>query len=114
VKKTMMASALACAVLAVPGLALADDTSSHDAMAKSPMTATMLCRPAMANERGTAMMMANKTALVCKTVDPAMMAAMKKKAGLDAPGALSAEQADAAWRAFVESVVTIPAAPGGG
>ena len=111
-----LSAAFACAALAMPGLALAGDAMSgnamsHDAMAPGKM-ATMVCRPAAAGEKPTAMMMNAKTGLVCKAMDPAKM--MKKGAGPDLSHALSAEQVDAAWRAFVQQAVMIPGGTGGG
>jgi hypothetical protein len=118
--KSFLTAAFACAALAMPGLALADDAMSgnamshdamsHDAMAPGKM-ATMVCRPAAAGEKPTAMMMNAKTGLVCKAMDPAKM--MKKGAGPDLSHALSAEQVDAAWRAFVQQAVMIPGGTGG-
>jgi hypothetical protein len=115
--KALFAAAFACAALAMPALALADDAMSggamkHDAMAPSKMMATMVCRHAAANEKATAMMMDQTTKLVCKTITPAMM--MKKGSGPDLSHALSADQVDAAWRAFLQQQVTIPGGTGGG
>ena len=106
-----LSAAFACAALAMPGLALADDAMSHDAMAPSKM-ATMVCRPAAAGEKPTAMMMNGTTGLVCKAMDPAKM--MKKGSGPDLSHALSADQVDAAWRQFVQQAVMIPGGTGGG
>lgn len=114
--KRMISAAFACAALAMPGLAMADDAmAGHDAMAKpAPATmATMVCRHAAPGEKATAMMMGDaKTMLVCKTMDPAMM--MKKGSGPDLSHALSAEQVDAAWRAYVQAAIMIPGGTGGG
>ncbi|MEA2688471.1 MAG: hypothetical protein QOJ39_1931 [Candidatus Eremiobacteraeota bacterium] len=114
--KNLVSAAFACAALAMPGLALADDAmGGHDAMAaKAPAKmATMVCRPAAAGEKPTAMMMGDaKTAIVCKTMNPAMM--MKKGSGPDLSKALTAEQADAAWRSYIESAIMIPGGTGGG
>jgi hypothetical protein len=116
VKKSLISAAFACAALAMPGLALADDAmGGHDAMsAKPPATmATMLCRPAAAGEKPTAMMMGDKkTAIVCKPMNPAMM--MKKGSGPDLSKALTTEQVDAAWRAYIQSVILVPGGTGGG
>jgi hypothetical protein len=112
-KKLMFSAALACATLAIPGLALAEDAMSHDSMSHGAMahamTATMICRPAAANEKPTAMMA--KTGLVCKTIHPESM--MKKGGGPDLSHALSADQVDAAWRAFVSSMIVVPSTGGG-
>ena len=112
-KKSVLSAAFACAALAMPGLALADDAmTGHDAMS-APKMATMVCRPAAAGEKPSAMMTgAAKTGLVCKPV--AMEKMMKKGSGPDLSHALSAEQVDAAWRAFVQHAVAIPGGTGGG
>ena len=112
----MLSAAFACAALAMPGLALADDAMggnamSHDAMAPGKM-ATMVCRPAAAGEKPTAMMMNAKTGLVCKAMDPAKM--MKKGGGPDLSHALSADQVDAAWRQYIQQAIQIPGGTGGG
>lgn len=111
-----LSAAFACAALAMPGLALADDAMggnamTHDAMASKKM-ATMICRPAAAGEKPTAMMMNGKTGLVCKAMDPVKM--MKKGGGPDLSHALSADQVDAAWREFIQQAVQIPGGTGGG
>ncbi len=81
-KKSLISAAFACAALAMPGLAMADDAmGGHDAMMAKPPAkmATMVCRPAAPGEKPTAMMMGDaKTAIVCKHMDPMMM--MKKGA----------------------------------
>jgi hypothetical protein len=111
-KKSLLSAAFACAALAMPGLALADDAmTGHDAMA-APKMATMVCRPAAAGEKPSAMMMGGKTGLVCKPV--AMEKMMKKGAGPDLSHALSADQVDAAWRQFIQQAVAIPGGTGGG
>jgi hypothetical protein len=115
-KKGLLAAAFACAALSMPAFALADDAMTggamkHDAPGASKMMATMVCRHAVANEKPTAMMM-DQTKLVCKTITPAMM--MKKGSGPDLSHALSADQVDAAWRAFLQQQVTIPGGTGGG
>jgi hypothetical protein len=115
-KKLMFSAALACAALATPALALADDATSHDAMMSHGAmahsnAATMICRAASANEKPTAMMVGAKTGIVCKTIHPEMMA--KKGGGPDLSHALSADEVDAAWRAFVNSMIVVPPTGGG-
>jgi hypothetical protein len=114
--KSVLSAAFACAALAMPGLAMADDAMSnktgHDAMASSSKMATMVCRAAAAGEKPTAMTMGSKTPLVCKTVTMEKM--MKKGAGPDLSHALSVEQVDAAWREFIQQQVAIPLGTGGG
>ena len=114
--KSFLTAAFACAALAMPAVALADDAMSgnamsHDATASHTM-ATMICRPAAAGEKPTAMMMNGKTGLVCKAMDPAKM--MKKGGGPDLSHALSADQVDAAWRQFIQQAIQIPGGTGGG
>jgi hypothetical protein len=102
-KKMLISAAFACAALAMPAFALADDAmKSHDAMAGPAAATTMICRPAAANETPTAMTTATKTALVCKTIPAAMM-----KKGPDLSHALTSEQVDAAWRKFTESMMIV-------
>lgn len=108
--KRLFTAAFACAALAMPGLALADDAMggsgmSHDAMAQGKKTATMMCRPAAAGEKPTATMTNGaKTALVCKPISMEKMHQMMRNAGDDA----------AAWRQFVEQAIQIPGGTGGG
>lgn len=114
-KKLLFSAALVCAALAIPGLALADDTSPHDAMTSHgamahSTAATMICRPASANEKPTAMMVGANTGIVCKPIHSDMT---KKGSGPDLSRALSADQVDAAWRAFVNSMIAVPATGGG-
>jgi hypothetical protein len=113
-KKMLVSVALACTALALPGFALADDAmKAHGAM-PGAMT-TMLCRPAMAEDKTTQMltMTADKKAVkvVCMTMTPAMHE--KAKHGPDLSKALSADQVDAAWRAFLNSMMVVPATGGG-
>lgn len=115
--KGMIAAAFACAALAMPAVALADDAMSggsmkHDAMGSGKM-ATMVCRAAAPNEKPTAMMMGDtKKPLVCKTISPDKMM-HKGTGGPDLSKALSAEQVDAAWREFIQSQIMVPANGGG-
>jgi hypothetical protein len=73
-KTAVACTAMAAALLGFGTIAMAAD----DAMMAKPMThmATMVCRPADAGEKATAMMGAK--ALVCKTVDMKEVMAMKK------------------------------------
>ncbi len=114
--KGMIAAALVTAALAMPSLALADDAMGGGAMSATkhdPSTmATMLCRKAKPGEKPTAMMAGDaKVGIVCKTMDPAMM--MKKDMGPKTSG-MSVDQADAAWRAYIESMILVPGGTGGG
>ena len=102
-KKIMMCAAFACAAFAVPAVAKADDAmKAHDAMAAPSAAATMLCRPATANETPSAMTAGTNKPLICKTVPAAMM-----KKGPDLSHALTPEQVDAAWRKFAESMMIV-------
>ncbi|MBV9409781.1 MAG: hypothetical protein JO164_13215 [Candidatus Eremiobacteraeota bacterium] len=117
--KILLSAALASAALALPGLALADamahDAMAHGAMAHDAMhpatAATMLCRPAAAGEKPIAMTMGTKSPLVCKAIAPQMM--QKGKGGPDLSQALTPDQVDAAWRAYIQSVIVIPNTGGG-
>ena len=108
-KKMMISAAFACATLAMPAFAMADDAmKSHDAMMAGPPAAMMICRPATAKETPSAMTMGTKTPLTCKSVPAAVV-----KKGPDLSRALSAEQVNAAWRAFVESMIQVGGDGGG-
>lgn len=113
-KNRLISAVAACAVLAMPALALAD-TMGHDAMAGSAMgahAATMMCRVATDKEKPSAMMMgATQTPIVCKKMQPDMM--LKGKGGPDLSKALSAEQVDAAWRAWIVQMISVPGNGGG-
>ncbi|MBV8299686.1 MAG: hypothetical protein JO083_09120 [Candidatus Eremiobacteraeota bacterium] len=94
-KKTILAAALASvALLAVPAIA------KHGAM-----EAQWMCRPAMAGEKPTAMM--GGKGIYCKNM-PAMTSSMGPKMK---PG-MTAEQMDAAWRAWLEQAMLIQSASG--
>ena len=112
-KKSLISAIAACAVLAMPALALAD-AMGHDAMAASPSgaAATMMCRQATEKEKPSAMMMGtNQTPLVCKKIQPDMM--KKGKGGPDLSKALSAEQVDAAWRSWIVQMISVSGNGGG-
>src|ERR1700682_6115281 len=112
-KKSLISAVAACAVLAMPALALAD-AMGHDAMAGSTAGAhaTMMCRQATEKEKPSAMMMgATQTPLVWKKIQPDMM--RKGKGGPDLSKALTAEQVDAAWRAWIVQMISVPGNGGG-
>jgi hypothetical protein len=94
--KTLLAAAAAVVMFAAPALA-------KDAMAKPAMEATMMCRPAMAGEKPTAMM--GTKGVVCKSMK------MTPHMGPDTKG-MTAAQADAAWRAWLEQQMNIQSATG--
>jgi hypothetical protein len=103
--KTMFALA-AATVLGTLAIAPADTpgaTNDH------PQAATMLCRPAAANERATAM--AAKSPLICKKMDGAGMIDGK---GCPKIAGLSAAQVDAAWRELIYSTMIVRSGDGGG
>jgi hypothetical protein len=118
--ETMMnrtvAAAFACAALAMPVVASAapDDAMGNGMMKHdSAMSATMLCRKAQPGEKPTAMMAGDaKTGIVCKTMQPDMM--MKKTSGPKIAPSMSAEQVDAAWRAYLQQITQVPGGTGGG
>ena len=94
-KKTVLGVAAAAVLaLAVPALA------KHSAM-----EAQWMCRPAMAGEKPTAMM--GTKGIECKNA-PAMTSSMGPKMK---PG-MTAEQVDAAWRAWIEQQMLIQSATG--
>ncbi len=106
-KKMLMSAVFACAALAMPGFALAEDAmQGHDAMkahdAVAASQAMMIYRPATAQETPTAMTTNTKTALVCKTVSHDIM-----KKGPDLSKALTPEQVDAAWRKFFDAAMIV-------
>ena len=111
--KSLISAVAACAVLAMPALALAD-TMGHDAMSAGAASThgTMICRAATEKEKPSAMMMgASQTPLVCKKMQPDMM--IKGKGGPDLSKALTPEQVDAAWRAWIVQMVSVPGNGGG-
>jgi hypothetical protein len=79
-KNTIASIACMAALLAVGSAAFAADDAmaKPDAMMAKPDTtmATMLCRPAAAGEKATAMM--GTSSIVCKKIDMDKMASMKK------------------------------------
>lgn len=96
--KTLLTAAAAVVLFGAPALAM-------DSMAKPAMEATMMCRPAAAGEKPTAMM--GTKGIVCKTMgkmDPKHMG--PKTAGM------TMAQADAAWRAWIEQMMQIQSATG--
>ncbi len=112
-KRVLVAAAVAmalagpAAVSAQTPPATAKDTTTK---AASSM-ATMVCRPAAASEKPTAMMMGSNTPIVCKQI-PAVMKDGKFAGGPDLSKALTPEQANAAWQAWVTMTYNIPT--GGG
>jgi len=111
--KTILAAAIATASLAMPGVALADDAMGSGAMRHDASMATMLCRAAKPGEKPTALMVGDdKKPIVCKTVQPDMM--MMKDHGPKITRTMSADDVDAAWRSYVQSILLMNGANGGG
>lgn len=107
--KNLLAPAFAAGLLL--GLPLAAGAAdAMDKMDKPAMTSTMMCRPAMEKEKSTAMM--GKTAVVCKTITPAMM--KKLEAGPNVSSSLTSMQLNDAWKKFVMESIEIPSTGGGG
>jgi hypothetical protein len=104
--KMVLAAAVVAAVFA-PDASLADDANGR-AMPARDMMATMVCRSARADEKPTAMMMGQRTALVCKSVAEVMKA---RTMGPDTSKALSSQQADEAWQSWIASVLAVPVTP---
>ena len=96
-KKILLGAVAALALLAVPALA------KHD----KAMDAQWMCRPAMTKEKPTAMM--GTKGIECKSMDSMM------KGGHMGPNVagMSAAQTDAAWRAWIQDAVMIPASGNG-
>jgi hypothetical protein len=115
--KHLISAIAACAVLAMPVYASADAMPGHDAMSHHAMGhangATMLCRPAIGKEHPTGMLMDFKsTPIVCKAMDAAMIT--NGQGGPDLSKALTSAEIDAAWRAYVAGMITVPGGDGGG
>ena len=89
--KTLLAAAAAVVMFGGPALAM-------DSMAKPSMEAKMMCRPAMKGEKPSAMMGAK--GIVCKDMK------MTPNMGPNTKG-MTAAQADAAWRAWLEQMMQI-------
>lgn len=77
-KTSIACAAFAAAVLSLGSVAFAADDAmmKSNAMSAPSTMATMLCRPAAAGEKATAMM--GTSSLVCKKIDMDQMMSMKK------------------------------------
>lgn len=104
--KMMLAAAVVAAAFA-PLASFADDANGH-AMPARDMMATMVCRTARADEHPTAVMMGQRTALVCKSVAEVMKA---RTMGPDTSKVLTSQQADEAWQSWIASVLAVPVTP---
>ncbi len=103
--KTMFALATAT-VLATSAIAQAGNAYATTDHARA---ATMLCRPAAADERATAMA-DGKSPLICKKMDGAGLISGK---GCPKIAGLSAAQVDTAWRELIYSTVMVRSGDGG-
>jgi hypothetical protein len=97
-----LAAATVLGTLAVAPADIARTTSDEQ------QAATILCRPAAAGERPTAM--TTKSRLICKKMDGAGMINGK---GCPKIAGLSAAQVDAAWRELMYSTVIVRSGDGG-
>jgi hypothetical protein len=109
--KSLISAIAACTALAIPAAAMSQAASVPPSPSSSAMNATMMCRPAMPNEKPSAILMgvSPRTAIVCKSMPSDVMT--KDKSGPDLSKALSADQVDAAWRSYINSIFVVP---GGG
>lgn len=108
----LLTVALVAALATIPNVALAEGAMHDDHMMPKAMSGMMICRPAASGEKGNAMMMAGHGAMMCKSVKAMMHDG--KIVGPDLSKALTAEQVNAAWQAYLATQFTIPATPGGG
>lgn len=95
-KKIVLAAVAAVAVFGAPALAMDEMMGHHSAM-----DATMLCRPAAANEKPTAMM--GSKGIVCKSMAKMMASGHM---GPNTKG-MDAAKVDAAWRAWLEQAMQV-------
>jgi hypothetical protein len=102
-KSPLAALAIGAALLAIPAATRADDQAMAP-MKPAAMDATMLCRPATATEKPTAMM--GTQGIVCKSMDK-----MMKDGMMMVPDTKSAS--DKAWRTWLDSALLIPVSAGG-
>lgn len=111
-KNLLKVALAAVAIGLLPGAAFAEDAMKGDHMKMAPAMGTMICRVAASGEKGNAMMMAGQKPLMCKTV--AAMMHDGKISGPDLSKALTTEQVNAAWQAWISAKFSVPATPGGG
>jgi hypothetical protein len=106
------------AALAVPVVLMAASRALQSQTAGPPMSATLVCRPALANEAASAKMVASATLLVCRPLAISMRmsdgsmktigsAAVKPQPGPDFSKALTAEQINEAYNRWVERTLHI-------
>ena len=105
--KMVLSAAIAVAALA-PVASFADEATAK-VMSAPEMMATMVCRTAHAGEKPSAIMMGQRTALICKPVAGMMKAG--RMAGPDLSTVLTSQQADEAWQKWVAQVLVVPVTP---
>ncbi len=99
--RLLMSAVAATILLGAPIMASAADTMKAD---KPATMATMMCRAATGKEKSmTGVTMMGKTAVVCKTITPAMM--QKMQAGPAISASMNAAQVNDAWKKFMEESV---------
>jgi len=105
--RTVLSTIVAGAVIATSAVALAQvvpNTANTDPHAQM---ASMVCRPAAAAEKPVAM--SGSVGLLCKKMNVAV--AVK---GPDISAARTAEEADRAWRDYIQSLLEVRSGDGGG
>lgn len=95
---------LVASALAVPAAAFAAETPPEN------LAATVICRAASPSEHPNAMMLANHVAMMCKSLPTTV--ASETKFGPDLTNALTTEQINGAWRAWVNAKFTVPVSGG--
>ena len=100
-KSPLSALALGAALLAIPGAILAAAAPAMAPMKPAAMDATMLCRPAAANEKTTAMM--GTKGIVCKSMDKMMKGGMMMVPSTKSP-------ADKVWMNWLQQSLMVPRA----
>jgi hypothetical protein len=107
-KNTLALLAVCTGLIALPASALAADTMMKASPSPMAMHATMMCRPAMAGEKATAMM--GTEGIVCKTL-PKMAPGKMMGPGTKAD---SAAAEDAAWQKWLSEMMAVPSSGGVG
>ena len=108
-KKHLLALAGLVAVAGAPFPAFAADSMMAGHAMAGPAMATMVCREAKTAEKPNAMMA--KTGLICKAIPATAMA--HGEVGPDLSKALTSQQIEAAWKAYLEKQFSVPAPTGG-
>lgn len=100
-KRHLHTLAIGAALLVIPGAILAETAPAMAPMKPAAMDATMLCRPAAAQEKATAMM--GTKGMVCKSMAPMMKGGM-----MMVPSTKSA--ADKVWMNWLQQSLLVPRA----